>query len=367
MQIGGQRMAWKRKLTKDIQYKWNKFIDEFTPDYILNKMTEKEFCIGYGSSNKSFCYIVERELDALGGVRGASSSKFGLYYSKKKQELVPTLKFGKTPKAAFEKIKKELSNLIINTKALNQFKDIKSEFSGMFKYKVMFLYNPNIMIPSFIQDDLRNFAIQLDLTPEENYEKLQLQLMNYKSINYPDLTPLEFAYLLYDKYGRFLTRKAINFNNRLDDELNYSDKVRELSKEVDIDYEIKPIPKTKPKKASGGIEYYGRSPRLAAIALKKANNTCELDKGHKSFIRKSGGTRYTEVHHLIPMCVQYKYDYSLDVPENIVSVCANCHREIHHGKNSKELIKKLYNERKDLLKQRGIFVTFEELLEYYKL
>lgn len=75
-------MAKSRKITNHVQKTWNEFITKFTPDYILNHMTMKEYVIGFGPENKSFCYIVERELDALGGIRGANSSKFGLLISK---------------------------------------------------------------------------------------------------------------------------------------------------------------------------------------------------------------------------------------------------------------------------------------------
>lgn len=130
-------MSKSRKIPKRIKQTWDDFVNKFTPEYILNDMTMKEYVIGHGSDNKSFCYIIERELDALGGIRGATSSKFGLYYGKTKKDQTdkyrPTQKFGSTPEQAFEKIKIELSNLIIEAKKLMKFKDLDSLLSGMFK------------------------------------------------------------------------------------------------------------------------------------------------------------------------------------------------------------------------------------------
>lgn len=57
---------------------------------------------------------------------------------------------------------------------------------------------------------------------------------------------------------------------------------------------------------------------------------------------------------------------SLDVPANIVSLCSNCHNEIHYGKKFDLLISKLYEERKEDLKEAGIYFTLEELLLKYK-
>ena len=66
------------------------------------------------------------------------------------------------------------------------------------------------------------------------------------------------------------------------------------------------------------------------------------------------------------MAYQDDFEYSLDVEENIVSLCSNCHNEIHYGENAKELIERLYFERKELLYNKGIGVTLEQLLSYYK-
>lgn len=66
--------------------------------------------------------------------------------------------------------------------------------------------------------------------------------------------------------------------------------------------------------------------------------------------------------------MQYQKDFekSLDVPENIVSLCSNCHNQIHYGRDAKTLIKFLYDQRKDLLKTAQIYVEFKDLLKMYK-
>ena len=54
--------------------------------------------------------------------------------------------------------------------------------------------------------------------------------------------------------------------------------------------------------------------------------------------------------------------------ENIVSICPNCHREIHYGewKSKSEKIKLLFRKQQDKLKQIGILITEDELLKLYK-
>ena len=67
----------------------------------------------------------------------------------------------------------------------------------------------------------------------------------------------------------------------------------------------------------------------------------------------------------MPLSFQDDFEYSLDIEENIVSLCSNCHNEIHYGYNAKNIISQLYEERKDLLKGKGIDITLEKLLSYY--
>ena len=59
------------------------------------------------------------------------------------------------------------------------------------------------------------------------------------------------------------------------------------------------------------------------------------------------------------------FTFSLDVEENVVSLCSNCHNQIHYGRDYKDMLKKLYDERIEKLKKVGLYITFEELLEMY--
>jgi len=96
-----------------------------------------------------------------------------------------------------------------------------------------------------------------------------------------------------------------------------------------------------------------------------ANFQCEIDSMHHTFIRKNCDFPYTEAHHLIPLAYQDYFKYSLDIEENIISLCSNCHNEIHYGINAGILIEKLYNERKELLRKKNIEITLDKLLSFY--
>ena len=68
---------------------------------------------------------------------------------------------------------------------------------------------------------------------------------------------------------------------------------------------------------------------------------------------------------MIPLSESDRFEWSLDVPANIVSLCSNCHNEIHYGENAREIIEKLYYQRIDALREAKIEVALDDLLEMY--
>lgn len=150
-------------------------------------------------------------------------------------------------------------------------------------------------------------------------------------------------------------------NENLDNSLTRDISVTPVRKEKNIE-----INRSKPESAIvRGVQVYPRNRVIALYALEKAEHRCEISTDHKTFMRKVDGLPYTEPHHLIPMAEQDKFEVSLDVPENIVSLCSNCHNEIHYGKEAKALITKLYEQRNALLESVGITISLHDLLILY--
>ena len=87
----------------------------------------------------------------------------------------------------------------------------------------------------------------------------------------------------------------------------------------------------------------------------------------RTFLRKNGNP-YTEPHHLIPISKYRDFEYSVDVMENIVSLCSHCHNLLHYGRfeDKVPILEKLYKERKDALHTCGLDLTLEQLKSYYK-
>lgn len=110
-----------------------------------------------------------------------------------------------------------------------------------------------------------------------------------------------------------------------------------------------------------------RDVKVAINALCLADHKCECDPSHQTFTRKNTPIPYMESHHLIPISRFREFKYSLDVEENIVSLCPNCHRLLHHGKMSEKerLLRRLFESRLSGLQKCGIALSFEKLKEYY--
>ena len=94
------------------------------------------------------------------------------------------------------------------------------------------------------------------------------------------------------------------------------------------------------------VTAYPRSAQVVSNALYNADYKCELNCETELFLRKNSQINYTEGHHLIPLCYQNDFEYSLDVEANLVSLCPNCHRHLHYGDDITELLRSLYELRK---------------------
>ena len=169
-----------------------------------------------------------------------------------------------------------------------------------------------------------------------------------------------------DKYcEEKLERESKRINSREDDTLNEVINTQKFSNNKSFHYSNELVLRQEPRVNSQGVLVYKRDRQKANNAILHSNHRCEINHDHISFKRKSDGLPYMEAHHLIPMAQQDLFEYSLDVEENIVSLCSQCHNEIHYGENADKLITKLYHERIELLKKKKIAVSLAELLSYY--
>ncbi len=107
------------------------------------------------------------------------------------------------------------------------------------------------------------------------------------------------------------------------------------------------------------------------IAREKSNYRCELEQlnGCKYFTSKTTRHNYIEVHHFVPREFRNNFENSVDVLSNYITLCPHCHRMIHLATDRERvnIIRFIFNQRKDRLEKCGIKVEFEDLLSYYNI
>lgn len=124
---------------------------------------------------------------------------------------------------------------------------------------------------------------------------------------------------------------------------------------------------TKKESVKTNSNRWNRSADIAHEAIVSANNECFFDKNHTTFTSRRSSKPFMEAHHLIAMEHQNRFEFSLDVPENILCICPNCHRKIHHGaeKEVKPLLDLAFGIRSKDLTKRGLDISLEELYSLY--
>ncbi len=105
---------------------------------------------------------------------------------------------------------------------------------------------------------------------------------------------------------------------------------------------------------------YKRDAKLILKAKNRDNFICQVEHKHITFI--SNENNYVEGHHIIPMFQQKNYDFKLDDVDNIISLCPNCHREIHSADDKSKIINKIYT-----LNKKYMDVNKIDLEDLYKM
>jgi len=82
----------------------------------------------------------------------------------------------------------------------------------------------------------------------------------------------------------------------------------------------------KPQEYYQIIKTKRRNPDVVAEVLFLANGHCQNCNQKAPFNKKSDGTPYLEVHHIV-----FLSNEGDDTVENAQALCPNCHRERHHG------------------------------------
>jgi 5-methylcytosine-specific restriction protein A len=106
-----------------------------------------------------------------------------------------------------------------------------------------------------------------------------------------------------------------------------------------------PVGTQSPKSTSTSVSQFERDASVKAWILREAKGICEACGMHAPF-NGADGMPYLEVHH-----VRHLASDGSDTISNAIAACPNCHRQLHYGVNAQELVARLYQSIKRLVKE----------------
>ena len=132
------------------------------------------------------------------------------------------------------------------------------------------------------------------------------------------------------------------------------------------------------RKPERGVDATGRKKyktikKVRDIVLKKANYTCNCHDKLHFYFESVDLHNYVEGHHIVPMNRQEEYYFdkniNLDIPNNVVPLCPNCHCQIHFGSRQAriKIISELFVRNKEKLQSFDPKLTLSVLASYYNI
>lgn len=166
--------------------------------------------------------------------------------------------------------------------------------------------------------------------------------------------------------GNFVEFTPPGALNNLDDQTLTSD--YQILSRMDKEWDAADFPSVKRKGRILQKERKAtyRSKVKGDFVLNLQNYKCQINKTHHSFL-SSSGKPYMEKHHLISMKYYEEYENDLDDINNIVSLCPNCHRQIHLGEKTDitKMLKILWKQQDKKLRKSNLGISLSDLYGKY--
>ena len=132
------------------------------------------------------------------------------------------------------------------------------------------------------------------------------------------------------------------------------------------------------RKPEKGIDGTGRKrfktqKKIRDAVLENANYYCDCHDSKHFYFESADFHQYVEGHHIVPMNRQEEYYFdkniNLDIPNNIVPLCPNCHCQIHLGSRQAriKILSELFIRNKAKLLSFNSELTLSILASYYNI
>ncbi|OQY96201.1 MAG: hypothetical protein B6D41_05355 [Chloroflexi bacterium UTCFX4] len=156
-----------RKMLSELENLRQEFVTKF-PENKIADLTLEEF--GAGQGKGTFCYEIEFGTARLGDIRGATARKFGLFLGQNGAWEFD--KRFKNKEDALDQLKAGVVQLLASTKE-GDFAALDAPSNVLYgknlmRGKILYLYYPNLFIPFFVKDRLRDFLAVFGETPKSD-------------------------------------------------------------------------------------------------------------------------------------------------------------------------------------------------------
>ena len=186
----------------EVNKKREVFVNYFTPEHIA-KMPIEEYAIGRGNSlGPNFCYELEFKLKGLGSISGGYSTKFGVWYSPKKNTYLFTNQYTDA-QTGFETIRQSILDLLDAGKKQDIEAIKQIPLDSLVKGKILSVYYPerylNIYSKKYINYFLDQLGIEYGELSVEDKRELLIDFKNSHSVM-KDWNLQAFSRFLYSGY-----------------------------------------------------------------------------------------------------------------------------------------------------------------------
>jgi hypothetical protein len=162
-------------------------------------------------------------------------------------------------------------------------------------------------------------------TPQRPHNELRLYFNKGKGLFKPAANHILIANFYDDRVELDAQPSGVNDAEKLNDKI---DKGKFPVDDISYRAYTKPAVQTTRNKR----KEWKRDSKLVKKCLKNSDYACEAGLTEPSFIAKSTGKPYLEVHHLVPLHFQNDLkSFNLNDPANLFALSPHAHRKIHHG------------------------------------
>lgn len=182
------------------------FRARFPPDK-LRTMTLEDYALGHNTAKDSFCYWLEWKLGRHGSVRGGSSAKWGVWWSKQENGWRHN-KFYTSPEDALQQLTEGLARLIeaVEQKRFAELDQIGRSLLGdnrnSLRLKPLYLYFPEQFLPIVSLEHLAYFLQIFGVEPTGDLVARNRQLLQvlHSYTEFRDMDNLQIMRFLYATY-----------------------------------------------------------------------------------------------------------------------------------------------------------------------